>query len=299
MAGKVNKNFIITLVAGLAGVFVLMALAYVFLLKNSAADLALEGDRRMTQGQYDKAQEYFSKAVNKEQTNADYLVKWRESLLKLAPENVVTYRDMVERWRLATRQLAKISKKDVAPKREYLDWLREDMTGMEFSRQAHESLIGETTSLLTLHKGDPAGGEWETLRRFRGLAKMEVFAFVEDSRPEVAAEAQDDLLAAMGADPADTESAVVLRSLHLVQASRAQKRSQLDEEKALLEKASRARRATRRWYTDAGDVVARSPRDRRRDGRAVPRELEGIHRRTRDAGGVRPRVGVHDSSLQF
>jgi tetratricopeptide (TPR) repeat protein len=251
MAGKVNKNFIITLVAGLAGVFVLMALAYVFLLKNSAADLALEGDRRMTQGQYDKAQEYFSKAVNKEQTNADYLVKWRESLLKLAPENVVTYRDMVERWRLATRQLAKISKKDVAPKREYLDWLREDMTGMEFSRQAHESLIGETTSLLTLHKGDPAGGEWETLRRFRGLAKMEVFAFVEDSRPEVAAEAQDDLLAAMGADPADTESAVVLRSLHLVQAARAQKRSQLDEEKALLEKAK----------TVLAQAVERNPSD--------------------------------------
>lgn len=237
MAGKVNKNFIFTLVAGLAGVFVLMALAYVFLLKNSAADLAREGDRRMTQGQYDKAQEYFSKAVNKEQTNADYLIKWRESLLKLNPESVVTYRDLVERWRLATRQLAKISKKDVAPKREYLDWLREDMTGMEFNRQAHESLIGETTSLLALHKGDPAGGEWETLRRFRGMAKMEIFAFVQDSRPEVAKEAEEDLLAAIAADPADTESAVVLRSLYQVQAARARERSQLDEEQSFRDKA--------------------------------------------------------------
>lgn len=237
MAGKVNKNFILTLVAGLAGVFVLMALAYLFLLKNSAGDLAREGERRMTQGQFEKAQEYFSKAVNKEQTNAAYLQKWRESLLKLSPENVVTYRDMVERWRMATRQLAKISRKEVAPKREYLALLREDMSGMDFNRQSQEGMVGEATSLLTLHKGDPAGGEWETLRRFRGMAKMEIFAFVQDSRPEVAKEAEEDLAAAIAADPADTESAAALRSLYLVQASRARERSQLDEEKSLLDKA--------------------------------------------------------------
>jgi tetratricopeptide (TPR) repeat protein len=237
MAGKVNKNFILTLVAGLAGVFVLMALAYVFLLKNSAADLAREGDRRMAQGEHEKAQEYYSKAVNKEQTNSVYLAKWRESLRKLAPDKVVTYRDMVERWRLATRQLARVSRKEVAPKREYLEWLRDDMTGMEFNRQAQESMILETGALLTIHAGDPPGGEWETLRRFRGMAKMEIFAFVQDSRPEVATEAEEDLTAAIAADPADTESAVVLRSLHLVLAARARERSQLDEEQVQLGRA--------------------------------------------------------------
>jgi hypothetical protein len=48
MAGRVNKKFVITLAAGLAGLFVLVAAAGLFLLKNSAADLARAGEPKIT-----------------------------------------------------------------------------------------------------------------------------------------------------------------------------------------------------------------------------------------------------------
>jgi tetratricopeptide (TPR) repeat protein len=250
MAGRVNKKFVITLVSVLVGVFGLLAAAYLVLAVNSPAKLASKGDQYMTAKQYDKAQEYYSKAVNKEQTNAIYLEKWRESLRKLNPENRVTYRDLVDRWTAATKQLAKV-KKDVGAQREYLDLLGEQISDGEFNRAAQEAMIKESSVLIALHKGEPAGGPWETLKRYRGRANFEIYNFVRDAKPEVAKEAESDLAAALAADPSDTETAIALQNFYLVQSARATERSMLDEAKQLEEKA----RAVR------NDAAAKNPKD--------------------------------------
>ncbi|MCX5688944.1 MAG: hypothetical protein NTV94_04005 [Planctomycetota bacterium] len=235
MAGRVNKQFVITLSLGLAGVFVAVALVGFFFLKNSAADLAKQGDARMSAQQFDKAQELFAKAVNKEQTNANYLEKWRDSLRKLNPENLVVYRDLFENWNSATRQLARVKKDDVAAQREYLELMTGRLSG-EFSRNEQEGMINQSEALIALHKSKAPGGEWETLKRYRGQAKFEIFNWVKDAKAEVGKEAEADLLAAVAADPTDTETVLTLESYYLVSANRAMERSQLDAAKELEDK---------------------------------------------------------------
>lgn len=233
MAGRVNKQFVITLALGLAAVFLLVAGAAVFLLKNSAKDLAKAGDAKMAAQQYDKAEEFFAKAVNKEQTNAGYLNKWREALSKLAPENIVSYGEYVNQWEGATRQLARVQRDNVPAQREYLDLLRTKVSSFEFSRAAQERMITETDALLALHQSAAPGGAWETLKRYRGTAKAEIVNSVRDAKPETAKEAEEDLLAALKADPADGETVLVLESLYLVLANRATEKSMTEEATAL------------------------------------------------------------------
>ena len=235
MAGRVNKQFVITLSLGLGGVFVAVALVGLFFLKNSASDLAKRGDDRMQASQFDKAQEFYAKAVNKEQTNAIYLKKWRESLQKLNPENLVVYRDLFENWTAATRQLARVQKDDIAAQREYLELVR-GRQGNDFSRAEQEGMITQSDALIVLHKSKAPGGEWETLKRYRGQAKFEIFNWVKDAKAEVAKEAEADLLAAIAADPSDTETVLTLEAFYLTSASRAFDRSQLDAAKELEEK---------------------------------------------------------------
>jgi len=238
MAGRVNKQFVVTLALGLGAVFLLVAGAAVFLLKNSAKDLAKAGDSKMAAKQYDKAEEFYAKAVNKEQTNANYLNSWRESLRNLAPESLVTYREYVDQWRRATRQLARVQQTNVASQREYLELVRGTISPYEFNRADHEGMISEADALLAMHKDSPPGGPWETIKRYRGAAKFEIVNFVRDAKPETAKEAETDLLAALAADPADGESAIALESLYLVLANRAAEKSLIDEAAAYEAKAT-------------------------------------------------------------
>ena len=229
MAGRVNKKFVVTLSLGLLAIFALMAGAGVFLLKNSAKDLAKVGDKKMADKQYDKAVEYFAKAVNKEQTNTIYLNKWRDALRSLAPETMVQYRDYFQQWQNATRQLARVQKDNVAAQREFLELVKGSLSPYEFDRAAQDGMVQEASALINLHTGKPAGGEWETLKRYRGTAKQDIVNYVKDAKPEVAKEAEADLLAALAADPADSETALSLETLYLVLAARANEKSLADQ----------------------------------------------------------------------
>jgi tetratricopeptide (TPR) repeat protein len=235
MAARVNKQFVITLALALAGVFVVVAAGAFLLLKNSAKDLSHAGDQKMEAKQYDKAQEYYAKAVNKEQTNTIYLEKWRASLAKLNPETQHSYRDNFEQWRKATRQLARVQKDNVDAQREYLELLK-GMLPFEFSRADQENMITEASSLISLHTGK---GTWDTLKRYRGRAKFEIVNFVKDSKTDLSKEAEADLKDALEADPTDTETALTLESLYYVLAQRAAEKSLQDDAEALVAKATK------------------------------------------------------------
>lgn len=237
MAGRVNKQFVISLSVGLALVFSVVAASAYYLLVNSAADLAKAGDRLAAQGEYDKAIEYYAKAVNKEQTNSGNLAKWRDALKQLAPETQVVYNDYYRQYHMATRQLARVQRDNIEVQRENLELQKGMMLQGEFSRSARDQYVIECDAMISLHAGEPAGSPSDVLKRFRGAAKCELFAFVPDAKIEVANEAEADLIAALAADPADTESALALQMLYRVMADRATARSAMDEAAALREKA--------------------------------------------------------------
>jgi tetratricopeptide (TPR) repeat protein len=235
MAGRVNVKFVVTLSAGLLIAFGVVAMSAVLLLKNSAKDLAAAGDKAMAAGETARAIEAYSKAVNKEQTNSEYINKWRNALRSMAPDNPVVYRDYFDQLQLANRQAARTT--DVNEQRQYLQLLREQLPQQEFSRAAHDRIISEATALIDVHAtaGNAQGGD--VIRRFRGMSQLEIFAFVPDARPEIAEEAQADFEAALAADPADHESAAGLYNLHLIRAERSAERGR-DEEALAFEAAA-------------------------------------------------------------
>ncbi|MCR9076635.1 MAG: hypothetical protein NXI07_11420, partial [bacterium] len=79
MASRVNTRFVILLIVGVLGLLGLTLAAYMVAFK-SAADNVSEGERLLAEGNVKLAERAFSKAVNKDSTNVEYINKWIESL---------------------------------------------------------------------------------------------------------------------------------------------------------------------------------------------------------------------------
>src|SRR5690349_9417659 len=121
MATQVNTKFVVKLAAVLVvGCAALIGLA-VYLMANTAADLARAGDKQMTLGHYKEAGDNYAKAINKEKTNSQYLKKWIEALRKQTPDTQPRYMDAYQQLVLAMRQLALVLRDDVGVQREYLE----------------------------------------------------------------------------------------------------------------------------------------------------------------------------------
>ncbi|MBL9002278.1 MAG: tetratricopeptide repeat protein [Phycisphaerae bacterium] len=237
MAGRVNTRFVASLSVGLLLAFGVVAVSAYYLLVNSATDLAKAGDRLAAKGEYAKAIEFYSKAVNKEQTNTVNLNKWRDALRQLAPELQVTYQDYFRQYMLATRQLARVQRENIELQKENLEIQRE-MLPVNFSRSEHDRFVSECDAMIALHAGE--GGKADALRRFRGEAKYELYRFVPDAKNELALEAEADLIAAIAADPSDVDAAQSLQNLYLIMALRAEGRAATEEAQALRDKADAA-----------------------------------------------------------
>lgn len=237
MAGRVNKKFVITLSLSLVGAFLLLAGAGFFLLKNSAGDLAKAGDQFMANKQFDNAVDRYSKAVNKEPTNTIYIQKWREALKSTAPELLVTYRNYFDQWMMATRALARLQTENVEIQREYLDLVEGTISPIGFSRADQDRMVADVDVLVENNRVKSPTGPWEVIKRYRGIAKLQIFNSVPESRPELAKEAEEDFLAALRADPTDALSAIGLQNLYNVQANRAATKSLADEAQVYTDKA--------------------------------------------------------------
>ncbi|MDI1288524.1 MAG: tetratricopeptide repeat protein [bacterium] len=158
--------------------------------------------------------------MNKEQTNAESISKWRDALAKYAPDDITRFSESYRNYVLATRQLATVQSTNVDAQRAYLDILRAELETDDVSRPTLENLIRETETLLRYHVSEPKDGKWNTLRRYRGIAIVQIMSSTPDVKPELLTQGREDLAAAIAADPADAESVVALEAWYEIQRSR-------------------------------------------------------------------------------
>ncbi|MAO23166.1 MAG: hypothetical protein CMJ25_20630, partial [Phycisphaerae bacterium] len=90
MASRVNTRFVVLLTLGVIVLLGLVVVAYGVVMK-SASDLAAKGDEFMQQGNYKQAEFVYSKAVNKDSSNIEYVDKWISSLEHLIPDTETEY----------------------------------------------------------------------------------------------------------------------------------------------------------------------------------------------------------------
>lgn len=236
MASRVNTKFVIGLSVGLVLVFAGVAgTAYTLVYKN-AGDLIKAGDKAMADGRVTDAITQYSKAVNKEQGNPEYLKKWIDAMGKDTPDSEVKYVDRYRFWSQARRQLAVVDQTNVAAQREYLDLAYRGLLLGPYRQENWASTLDDATRILGFHEASPAQG-WEQLRRYRGFLNTRMY--LESTRPETKQidSAVADLEAALKFDPKDDEVAATLIDVSLRRADKARAADKLEEATAFEAKA--------------------------------------------------------------
>lgn len=208
-AGKVNVKF----VAGLIAVLVALVggggmAAYLMLFQNGTR-LAAQGDAAADQGDWVKAEKLYSKAVNKEQTNAAYISKWIAAMEKLTPETQNGYASKYQSEYLsALRALARAKKTDVEA---HVNAIKPYHDSMRYTLGASGMTdIAEATASALEYFSGAADKKHEVLRRFRGMAYVRGWVGAANLKEQEIALAKQDLEAALAVDPSDGESATAL-----------------------------------------------------------------------------------------
>ncbi len=230
MAAKVNTRFVVILSAVLlATAGAVLALLYSVLYK-SAAELAASGDRLVAAGEYEAAARQFSKAVNKEQTNPEWLRKWRDALLRLTPTTTTDYEARYDKEYMQTlRQIALIESDSLQAQHEYLGSLLRQFTDVNASRAAWEFLLAEARASILRAAASPTLAEnpmRDSLKRYRAIPRMRIHLSGMDLPHSELEEAVADANDTLRADPKDYETAFLLTHTHLRAAAAAAQRGE-------------------------------------------------------------------------
>lgn len=236
MASRVNVKFVTILSVVLLALMGGVVFTFYALMVKSASDHERAGDEAMKKGEYTIAQVHYSKAVDKEKSNTRYVAKWRDAIEHLNPEQEVAYMDMLQRLFGAMRQAARIDPGNRQAHRDYMESRRQTMLSGGFNRRAVESMIEEADSLvLAIEPTNPV--EADLVRKYRGMARVALLAGTPDAPESLWGEARADLEAALKADPADSETAVILENFVWAQVGRAEERGDADAAARLKEEA--------------------------------------------------------------
>ncbi len=215
MAGRVNVKFIaiagaaLTVVGG-AGLWY----AYDRLTKTAEESVQL-GDEAAAQQDWETAVAMYSRAVNKDQGQIEWIEKWIDALRHTTPETTQLYNERYQREYLpALRARAEAERDSVAPFRQYLDEVHTRATLFGRSLGAIEGHLTHVSEFVARYRGDETAGR--VLRRYPGIARGWLLRLKSDLPSELVRETREDLEAALAADPADEESTIALSTLDMV-----------------------------------------------------------------------------------
>lgn len=241
MAAKVNTKFVLILSFVLITLFALVAGTAIFVIKKSGDDYIRLGDTKAAADDWKAAQEYYSKAVYKEQGNVAYLTKWRDALVKWVPPTQTQLEDAYQaKYISCLRQLGVAGRTDVGAWHAYLGTLNRMLVLSPFSRDGYENLVTQAGVAMRYFEGSEANPAAESLRRYAGLSVVRQMRenLVDDRAKEQVAKALEDLQAALKANPADSEASIAIQEWNLVRADWARRAGQNEESKAFFDAAA-------------------------------------------------------------
>jgi len=228
MAARVNFKFVIVLSAALLGFFVAGVLAYLFVIDKSGEDYVRMGDEAMVDQDYEEAAKMYGRAVGHERTNVDWLKKWLGALEKMTFEDRGGYaRAFSQEYMQIVRQLARVQQDDLDAHVEYFDLLFAQLSGND--RPLAELLNTEVEQVLPLVGGP--GGPGDVIRRYRGIAFVQVLSQTGELPEEEFERTEEDLRAAIAVDPTDGASVFALIAMlesELTEARRQDRLSAID-----------------------------------------------------------------------
>jgi tetratricopeptide (TPR) repeat protein len=219
MASRVNTRFVAFLAVGLMLLGGGVMVAAYFALAKSGADYAAMGDKFANDGNWEKAYEFYGKAVFKKRTNADWVDKWISAMEKTTPTPRQAYIDRYTRdYVLALKAYADALPTDAKAQRRFLDemFARIRLTG-DASEEAWKPLIDAANDAMKrFPEGDASAQE---LRRYRGLGSIARLPFAaQEQREALVRTASEDLDAAATANPKDEIVAVERGTLRMYRA---------------------------------------------------------------------------------
>ncbi len=252
MASRVNTKFVFILAAVLLVVFSGVAGVAVFVKLKSGERYITLGDKKMAEGDYTAAERFYSLAVNKEQGNVEWLKKWREALSHKVPDTQPKYEEDY-RWFFAIhRSLATAERTNVSLHRDCLELFYRQALISGAQRDPWDGLVSLTQNSLAFFDGAPPG-DWELLRRYRGLARFQILmAGLKLERRDIE-EAHGDLEIALRADPGDGAAAQAMAYWHRSQADAAKVDRDSETERREIEAAKQVLETA--YETDPTDPV--------------------------------------------
>lgn len=222
MASRVNTKFVIILSVAVLALLAMVGVAY-SVVKKSGADHVAAGDKMMAEGDYEKAKQFYGKAVNKDQSRADWIEKWIDAMEHITPETETAYRDAFQSDYMGALTFAStIRRTDIEAHKRLLD-IHYEMLRLGYSRASADRLIEATTKALSYFDGQVAdNNSWQTLRRYRGFAYDRIVQSEGVINKDQIALYREDLEAALEANPADGEAMTALIRWSLAEAQRSQ-----------------------------------------------------------------------------
>lgn len=231
MTSRVNVKLVVALVVGLlavggGGVFVGL-----MVLDKTAAQNAAAGDKAFAEGDFALAKRMYSRAANKEPMNVEYLTKWEEAVQKWEPATETDFDNEFQTAYVPLKRAQAVAQPgDAGPSMTFLGILSEQVEGANYAPNAVENLDTETEQLLVRMQAAANGNDsFLKIRRFRGIAYSLMIAggrVVSDVKRQLA---EEDLKAALDADPKDGESAVALMRLIDAQARAARENGRREQ----------------------------------------------------------------------
>lgn len=284
MAAKVNTKFVVMLAGALVLVFAGVAGTYLWLKTRSGDENERKGDVAMAAGNYEEAEKLYSKAVNRQQNNAVRLTKWRSALEKMTPKTQTVYEQKyLFDFTKATRNLAILKRDDVAAHRQWLQLLEDRIVSQKFDSQPNVELVTEVDNALGNFDKNKPGPE-QALRRYSARALVRLISNSPDVTDTQFKRAREDIDAALKADPADVETAIIDLGLQGALIGKAMKDRKPEEEKTLREELRRKVDDLAAKFPDHPEVVVtvlRSKVERILSEAGLTAELSDEERRAR------------------
>ncbi|MDX2114161.1 MAG: tetratricopeptide repeat protein [Planctomycetota bacterium] len=217
MASRANMKFLVILSAVLLVLLSGAVVAAYSVLSGRAQRWVTKGDALAAAGDYQQAAKLYERAVGKDNNNLEWLQKWKDTLLKVTPDNRARYENEYTFYRNILRKIAVLRASDPQAQLDYVSEIDRFVRAATLSRQGLELIIAEATERLRdLDPDDPITKKVAAIRGAAQADRMTLLTVEEEDRNQ----ALKDLESAIAANPADLTSRIAQIRWYLSEAER-------------------------------------------------------------------------------